>query len=572
MAVSNAPAVSASIWVAFGGAMCRRTRRPCRDSAGSPLRTTSGAGCSPRRSPSAGDERGRRDRLPPQVGGARHVVGPTGPPSRPGAVVGGPGRLGVDPSWAVPADRAGDSAGREAAADGVERSLRPLVATAASPHRLGDASGERASTAPSPERSCRGARVAADGAPRVRALDPAGRRRRLRGNARRPVALLGEDPRSAARRIRATRSRCSRAASTPRLAGRRARRRRRTELPARSTASTRKLYDVPYRNRGSDAGSTRTTCARRRWARRAASTTASVGAVRAVHDGQPGPGRGQAPAVPAGDDLVQVVPVRPRRRAPGSAPRAAGTRRRARRPARWTAAGLRRHRDPALGAGCATRVTSSHTSTRMPRTRSSSSSSRVPSSAASFSASWHAGAQLGGPLAAGEREAGRAQRARGGRRRVAVGLARVLAGEVARVLVELEARRRRGRRRARPTRRHRAAARRPPTRRWTSPRTPRRRRPRPSCAAARTCRSGSGDVSVTLTQVAPASAARAPAASSPSSTTSIARPSRRSSAGVDAERADLGVEVVLGPVGPRRRRRVGSGSLRGACCGCSGRS
>ena len=40
------------------------------------------------------------------------------------------------------------------------------------------------------------------------------------------------------------------------------------------------------------------------------------------------------------------------------------------------------------GAGCATaRVTSSHTSTRMPRTRSSSSSSRVPSSAASVSAS-----------------------------------------------------------------------------------------------------------------------------------------------------------------------------------------
>ena len=57
-----------------------------------------------------------------------------------------------------------------------------------------------------------------------------------------------------------------------------------------------------------------TTCGRRRWAASGGvSTTASVapsGRGRLdMHDRQPGPGRGQAPAVPAGDDLVQVVPV-----------------------------------------------------------------------------------------------------------------------------------------------------------------------------------------------------------------------------------------------------------------------
>ena len=292
------------------------------------------------------------------------------------------------------------------------------------------------------------------------------------------------------------------------------------------------------------------------------------GAVRArrldVHDGQPGPGRGQAPAVPPGDHLVQVVPDGGRRRARGSAPTAGGTRRRARRPARGRPPGSPVTVTRRRCRLCHARVTSSQTSTRMPRTRSSSSSSRVPSSAASCLGLLHAGPQLGRPVAAGQREPGRAQRAGGRRRRVAVGLARVLAGEVAGVLVELEAGRRRGRGRGRPSSSSPSGsgAAHP---RVAGPRGEHRAADDHGGAPRREHlqvggRRGERDAH-------PGRARRARRARrrrrAPSSTTSTARPSRRSSAGVEPNEPTRAWKSCSGRSGRGVGGASGSGSVRG---------
>ena len=207
----------------------------------------------------------------------------------------------------------------------------------------------------------------------------------------------------------------------------------------------------------------------------------------------------------------------------------------------------------------------------MPRTRSSSSSSRRAVVSGQLLGLLDPAAELCRAVAAGEGESGRAQRAGRRRRRVAVGLAGVLADEVAQVLVELE-----------PdasgstsstTHSSSPSGKAPPTQALldlaanTSPST--------TTAVRRggsTSRSAAGDVTVTLTQFAPASAARAPAASTPSSTTSIARPRRRSRAGVAPNDPTLAWKSCSGRSGRGVGGASGSGSWRATCCGCSGRS
>ena len=220
---------------------------------------------------------------------------------------------------------------------------------------------------------------------------------------------------------------------------------------------------------------------------------------------------------------------------------------------------------------CHALVTSSQTSTRMPRTRSSSSSSRVPSSAASFSASWTRARSC----------AARSRRASAKPVERNVPGADV-AGSPLASLAYCRARLRVYWSSLSPeasgstsstTHSGSPSGSAPPTQASedfavkTGPSTTTE-----TFRGGRTCSSGAGDVRVTLTQVAPASAARAPAASSPSSTTSTARPSRRSSAGVAPNEATLAWKSCSGRSGRGVGGAFGSGSVRGACCGCSGRS
>ena len=401
------------------------------------------AGCSPVLSSCLRDERGRRDRLPAQV---RPRRGDDGPGRQRAArraagrssLRGQPGELaGVDPQLRPHAQRLarlGEDARRRG--DVVEHALRRVggLAAAAAPAPPGSRASRRCARRPDSSSS---------GSRRDAALRPV---RRCSITPRRRAAATPARSRSVYRSR--SRSRCCgprRSAGRPGATGRRRRggdlrHRVAGQVHGQHPEAVRRAVPQPRQRPRLDP---RRPCgAPSIGSSGGVSTTASVGAVRAgrldVHDGQPGPGRGQAPAVPAGDDLVQVVadrrvagrPVQRRQlqepdvgrvgedAARRRAPRVTVTRRRCRL--------------------CQSLVTSSHTSTRMPRTRSSSSSSRVPSSAASASASWTRRAQLGGPFPAGDREAGRAQRAGRRRRRVAVRLAGVLPGEVARVLVELE--------------------------------------------------------------------------------------------------------------------------------------
>ena len=220
---------------------------------------------------------------------------------------------------------------------------------------------------------------------------------------------------------------------------------------------------------------------------------------------------------------------------------------------------------------CHSLVLSSHTSTRIPRTRSSSSSSRVPSSAASFSASWTRPRSC----------AARSRRARANPVERSVPGADV-AGSPLASLAYWRTRLRRCWSSLSPdasgstsstTHSSSPSGKAPPTQALldlaanTSPST--------TTAVRRggsTSRSAAGDVTVMLTQFAPASAARAPAASTPSSTTSIARPRRRSRAGVAPNDPTLAWKSCSGRSGRGVGGASGLGSWRATCCGCSGRS
>ena len=232
IAASNFPAASASSWVALGGAMCRSGRRRAL-----PLRTTRAAGCSPGVSSCLHDERGRRDRLPAQVGPRRGDDGTDrqraprraaagrrwrpGPRTRPRRSAAGAARAGL------PATRRG-------------RAMPPQ------PRRTRAARGQpRRGPPPAPPGSPASRRCARSRTGARRGSGPPASARRA--GARRCVARRASATPARSRWTYAsrTRSRCWRAAPMARSSGGTGRRSRGgtcgTELPARSTASTRKL-------------------------------------------------------------------------------------------------------------------------------------------------------------------------------------------------------------------------------------------------------------------------------------------------------------------------------------------
>ena len=157
-----------------------------------------------------------------------------------------------------------------------------------------------------------------------------------------------------------------------------------------------------------------------------------------VHDRQPRPRGGQAPAVPAGDDLVHVVPVRCVAGRPVECgelqepdvrdviqhgdPR--GALARDRHPSPVQAVPLLGHVVPHLDPDAAHEVVQQQLARAIV--------------GGELLGLLDAATELRGPVASGEREARRAERARRRRGGITVGLAGVLADQVPRVLVQLE--------------------------------------------------------------------------------------------------------------------------------------
>ena len=276
-----------------------------------------------------------------------------------------------------------------------------------------------------------------------------------------------------------------------------------------------------------------------------------------MHDGQSRTRCGQAPPVPPGDDLVQVVPVggvarcpvegreleEPHVRSVVEDRHAAGLPGR-RHPAPVQAVPLLGDVVPDLDPDAAHQVVEQQLA--------------GPVVGRQRLGLLHPCPQLVGPVAAGQREAGRAQRAGRRRGRVAVGLAGVLPRQVASVLVELEAggvrvgvehhplvlAERQGTAHpgaGRPGREHRPVHHdgRPPRRKHLQVGgRGRHRHAHPGGAGERGPRPGGVQ---------------------PVQDDVDREPEPAQERGRGPERRDLGVEVVLGPLQARGRRRVGVG-------------